>query len=89
LILCQYQEGVILDANPAFLALVGASKQQVLHRSYYDFLLLEVREVFRQKLREAFATGKPVRFDMFASQGNSAPRHWDVVKVPLLEDGHA
>jgi signal transduction histidine kinase len=61
----------------------------VLHRSYYDFLPLEVREVFRQKLREAFATGKPVRFDMFASQGNSAPRHWDIVKVPLLEDGHA
>jgi PAS domain S-box-containing protein len=89
LLLYQDQEGVILDANPAFLALVGASKEQVLHRSYYDFLPVEVREVFREKLREAFATGKPVRFDMFASQGNSAPRHWDVVKVPLLENGRA
>jgi PAS domain S-box-containing protein len=89
LVLYQDQRGIILDANPAFLSLVGAFKQQVLHRSYYDFLPLEVREVFRQKLREAFATGKTVRFDMFASQGNSAPRHWDIVKVPPLKDSHA
>jgi signal transduction histidine kinase len=59
----------------------------VVHRNYHDFLPLEVREVFRQKLHEAFATGKPVRFDMFAAQGDSAPRYWDVVKVPLAENG--
>ncbi|HEX8326052.1 MAG TPA: PAS domain-containing protein [Hymenobacter sp.] len=87
LILYQNEEGIILDANPAFLTLVGLPKDQVLHRNYYEFLPLDVRELFREKLREAFATGKPVRFDLYASQGNSAPRHWDVVKVPLLEHG--
>jgi PAS domain S-box-containing protein len=87
LILYQDEEGIILDANPAFLAVVQLPKQQVLHRSYYELLPPEVGDFFRQKLREAFATGQPVRFDMFAAQGKSAPRHWDVVKVPLVEDG--
>ncbi len=87
LILYQNEAGIILDANPAFLALVGLPKPQVLHRPYSEFLPPEVHELFRQKLREAFATGKPIRFDMFAAQGTSAPRHWDVVKVPLVEDG--
>jgi PAS domain S-box-containing protein len=87
LIIYQNQDGIILDANPAFLALVGLPKEQVLHRNYYEFLPADVQELFREKLREAFATGKPVRFDLYASQGNSAPRHWDVVKVPLLEHG--
>jgi len=87
LILYQDQEGIILDANPAFLALVELPKEQVLHRSYYEFLPPDVRTLFREKLREAVTTGHPVRFDLSASQGKSAPRHWDVVKVPLLEHG--
>lgn len=87
LILYQNQEGIILDANLAFLALVELPKEQVLHRQYYEFLPPDVRDLFREKLREAVTTGKPVRFDLYASQGNSAPRYWDVVKVPLLENG--
>ena len=75
LILYQNEEGTVLDANPAFLTLVGLVKQQVLHQSYYDFLPSQVRDLFREKLREAFATGHPVRFDLFASQGGSAPRY--------------
>ncbi|HEX8658060.1 MAG TPA: PAS domain-containing protein, partial [Hymenobacter sp.] len=87
LILYQNEDGTILDANPAFLALVEQTKPQVLHRSYHEFLPPEVRELFREKLEEAFATGQPVRFDMYASQGGSAPRHWDIMKVPLVENG--
>ena len=87
LVLYQNEEGTILDANPAFLALVEQSRPQVLHRSYDEFLPPNVRDFFRAKLREAFATGQPVRFDLFASQGGSAPRHWDVVKIPLVENG--
>jgi PAS domain S-box-containing protein len=87
LILYQNEVGTILDANPAFLALVEQSKQQVLYRNYHDFLPLDMQDLFREKLREAFTTGKPVRFDMFAAQGTSAPRHWDVVKVPMVENG--
>ncbi|WP_426058630.1 sensor histidine kinase [Hymenobacter sp. B1770] len=86
LIIYQNEAGTILDANPAFLSLVEQSKQQVLYRNYHEFLPPEVQELFRQKLREAFATGQPVRFGMFAAQGHSAPRHWDVVKVPLVEN---
>jgi len=59
LILYQDESGTILDANPAFLALMEQSKQQVLHRNYHDFLPPDVQEVFREKLRQAFTTGNP------------------------------
>ena len=86
IILYQNAESIILDANPAFLALVGEPKERVVGHSYNEFLPPEVHELFAEKLREAFA-GKTVRFDLYASQGQSAPRHWDVVKVPLWEQG--
>ena len=85
LILYQNEASTILDANPAFLTLVGKPKEQVVNHQYDEFLAPEVRDLFREKLAEAF-TGKTVRFEMYASQGNSAPRHWDVVKVPVRED---
>jgi PAS domain S-box-containing protein len=86
LILYQDRAGVILDANPAFLALVGEPKDRVLHHLYTDFLPPDVHELFDEKLREAL-TGRTVRFDMYTAQGKSAPRHWDVVKIPLQEHG--
>ena len=85
LILYQNEASIILDANPAFLALVEKPKGQVVNHHYDEFLPPEVRGLFREKLAEAF-TGKIVRFEMYASQGNSAPRHWDVVKVPVREE---
>ncbi|MFD2788070.1 PAS domain-containing protein, partial [Hymenobacter rubripertinctus] len=86
LILYQNEKAIILDANPAFLALVAEPKDRVVDHCYDDFLPPEVQPLFREKLKEAFA-GKTVRFDMYAAQGKSAPRHWDVVKIPLWENG--
>jgi PAS domain S-box-containing protein len=86
IILYQNEAGIILDANPAFLNLVQEPKENVLNRRYTDLLPVDVRAMFDEKLREAF-TGRTVRFDLYASQGKSAPRHWDVVKIPLEEGG--
>ena len=86
LILFQNADGIILDANPAFLACVGQLRAEVLQRPYADFLPPDVRSFYREKLREAF-TGKTVQFDLYAAQGSAAPRHWDVVKVPVMEHG--
>ena len=85
LILYQNEEATILDANPAFMMLVEEPKEKIINRHYNDFLPPEVQPLFKKKLQEAF-TGKTVRFDIYASQGNSAPRHWDVVKVPVIEN---
>jgi PAS domain S-box-containing protein len=87
LVLYQNEASTILDANPAFLKLVEKPKDQVLNHPYDEFLPPDMRGFFREKLREVFATGQPVHFEMFASQGKSAPRHWDVMKIPLVEDG--
>jgi len=86
LILFQDRAGIILDANPAFLALVEKPKEQVLNRPFADFLPAAVRPLFDQKLREAL-TGHTVRFDMYTHPGHSAARHWDVMKIPLQEHG--
>ncbi len=86
LILYQNEQATILDANQAFLDVVAEPKDRVVDRPYADFLPTEVQPLFREKLQEAFA-GKTVRFDMYAAQGDSAPRYWDVVKVPLFENG--
>ncbi|GAA4026521.1 hypothetical protein GCM10022409_08140 [Hymenobacter glaciei] len=85
IILYQNEEGTILDANPAFLALVNLPKELVIGRTYNEFLPLDVQPMFSEKLREAF-TGKTMRFDMSTSQGTSEMRHWDVVKLPLWEN---
>jgi PAS domain S-box-containing protein len=86
LMLFQDKAGIILDANPAFLALVGETKERVLNRTFAEFLPEDVRPLFAQKLREAL-TGHTVRFDMYTAPGHSATRHWDVVKIPLQADG--
>ncbi len=86
LLLYQNEKAIILDANRAFLDLVDEPKDRVVNRSYNEYLPPEVQPLFAEKLAEAF-TGKTVRFDMFAAQGKSAPRHWDVVKIPLRKKG--
>ena len=85
LILYQNEESIILDANPAFLKLVQEPKENVINRSINDFLPEEVQPLYREKLKEAF-TGKIVRFDLYTTKGDSALRHWDVVKVPVMEN---
>ncbi|MBO2011285.1 PAS domain-containing sensor histidine kinase [Siccationidurans soli] len=85
IILYQNEAGTILDANPAFLALVELPKELVIGREYNEFLPPEVRPMFSDKLREA-CSGRTVRFDMATSQGASETRHWDVVKLPLWEE---
>ena len=85
LILYQNEESIILDANPAFLKLVREPQENVINRSINDFLPEEVQPLYKEKLKEAF-TGKIVRFDLYTTQGESALRHWDVVKVPVKEN---
>ncbi|MCC9168401.1 PAS domain-containing sensor histidine kinase [Pontibacter harenae] len=85
LILYQNEESTILDANPAFLKLVQEPKENVINRNYNEFLSEDVQLLYEEKLKEAF-TGKTVRFDLYTPQGNSAPRHWDVVKIPVSEN---
>lgn len=84
LILYQNEDSIILDANPAFLRLVQEPRERVVNRHYNEFLPPGVQPFYREKLQEAF-TGKVIRFDMYGAQGNSAARHWDVVKVPVIE----
>jgi PAS domain S-box-containing protein len=86
LVLFQNATGVILDANQAFLAHINKPKAQVLHRPLADFLPPEKRPLFQQKLVEAF-WGKKVRFNTEVKFDGLEPRHFDITKVPLMDDG--
>ncbi|AHM58781.1 multi-sensor signal transduction histidine kinase [Flammeovirgaceae bacterium 311] len=85
LILYQNAESIILDANPAFLKFAQEPKENVINRSINDFLPKEVQSLYREKLNEAL-NGKIVRFDLYTTLGDSALRHLDVVKVPVMEN---
>ena len=86
--LFQNQEGVILDANHSFLALIHAEKADVTGRPFNEFLPLELRSLFAGKLAEAFE-GHKVKFDAEVHfVGADEPRMMSCTKVPLLVDSH-
>lgn len=86
LVLFQNKDGVILDANQAFLSLLEKPKTQVLDHTLESFLPPVLVPLFQQKLHEAFQ-GIKVRFDAEVQFDSKAPRMYDVTKVPLKIDG--
>ena len=80
LVLFQDAAGVLFDANPACLHMFGKSSEEVLGRSFSGFLQKPLRELFAQKLREAFA-GRKVQFDVEVQLVSSAqPLMFSVTK---------
>jgi PAS domain S-box-containing protein len=87
LILFQNRAGIILDANPAFLAVVHKQKEEVLNRLFSEFQPPEKVDLFNEKLAEAFR-GTPVEFDVEVQlKGADRPMVLTVAKVPLWVDG--
>ena len=85
IIIYQNEDSTILDANPSFLELVGEPREHVINRNFDDFLPVQVRSYFKEKLREAFK-GNIGRFEMYFAYKNSTAVHWDVVKIPLIKN---
>ena len=86
LLFFQDEEGVILDANTSFLALLHRSKDDVIGQHINEFLPAELIPLFREKLREAFE-GKAVTFDVAVQFKGAVPKVLSISKVPLLEQG--
>ncbi|GAB3290406.1 PAS domain-containing sensor histidine kinase [Hymenobacter tenuis] len=85
-VLFQNDAGIILDANPAFLALVHQEKEAVLNRPFADFLPPEARPLFHEKLMEAFQ-GHPVQFETGVQLLGAEFKVLNVTKVPLWMGG--
>lgn len=87
LVLFQDGNGIILDANPAYLQVLNTRKDEVVNRPFNDFVPPEMRGLFSQKLREAME-GHKVQFDVEVQLiGASRPSIFTVTKVPLRVDG--
>ncbi len=86
LVLFQNKEGVILDANSAFLALLGKPREEIAGHLLTDFLPPELHDLFNQKLRETFE-GHKVQFDVSVQFTGAEPRVLSITKVPLVVAG--
>lgn len=85
-VLFQNSDGVILDANPASLALLNRPRQQVLHQSLWDFLPSDKVPLFQDMLQQAFR-GTKVQFEVAVQFRGAEPKVLSVTKVPLWLDG--
>ncbi|MFD1467556.1 PAS domain-containing protein [Hymenobacter caeli] len=86
LVLFQDAAGLILDANPAFLAFMGEDRADVLGRPLTDFLPPALHALFNEKLREA-CRGHMVQFDVAVPFAGEAPTMLSVTKIPLMVQG--
>ena len=87
LVLFQDASGVIIDANPAYLHILGKTREEVIGRLFSDFLPKPLRKLFAQKLHEAFE-GHKVQFDVEVQfVGSAQPLMFSVTKVPLVVAG--
>ncbi|WP_426060560.1 PAS domain S-box protein [Hymenobacter sp. B1770] len=87
LVLFQDREGIIFDANPAYLNVLEKSRDEVVGRPFEEFLPPHLRGLFTQKLREAFE-GHKVQFDSEVRFVDTARTFMlSVTKVPLVVEG--
>jgi len=87
LVIFQDEQGIVLDANPAFLAALGKSKEEVLGHPLTDFVPAAVHDLFNRKLAEAFQ-GQTVNFEVEVKfVGATRPVILNVTKVSLVRLG--
>ena len=87
LMLFQDKGSVILDANPAYLQVLGRTKEEVVGRPLNAFLPPHLHELFAQKLIEAFE-GHQVQFDAEVQfLDTDTTRMLSITKVPLVVEG--
>ncbi len=79
-------DGVFMYCNPMFEHLVGASKEDIIGKTDFDFFDRELADFFREHDRKAIAAGMPIRNEewlTFAGGGYRAL--FDTVKTPMLD----
>ena len=78
--------GLVLDANPAFLAFFQKQRDEVINRPLADVLPPGARPLFAHKLGEA-AAGQPVRYAARLPEADGRVRTLQVTQNPLEVDG--
>ena len=82
----QTADGLVLDINPALLALIKKEKQEVLNRPLVDFLPAEIRSLVSRMHLEA-ARGTKVQFETTVRFEGEEERIMKATKTPLMVDG--
>ncbi|MFC7000081.1 PAS domain-containing sensor histidine kinase [Rufibacter roseus] len=86
LIIYQNKEGLILDANPAFLKYFQAEKEELLQMQLIDLLPEEVKPICWDSMQKA-VTGEVVNYEVSFSLADHPRQVFDVTKIPVFVNG--
>ena len=86
IVLFQNKDGIILDVNAAALSFFGAQKQDVLNRSFADFLPDETVPVCENALQDAL-NGESVRYEIEIPFEEKGLHKFDIAKMPVVVNG--
>jgi PAS domain S-box-containing protein len=89
LIWSKSKDGKYLACNAMFEKYFGASEDEIIGRTDYDFLDVKLADFFREHDRKAMAAGEPTsneEFITFASDGHSA--FLETIKAPMYDAKH-
>jgi PAS domain S-box-containing protein len=82
-------EGILLSANPAGLALVGAKEEDVLGKPFWDTLWWNHSVDLQRKIKKEFyqaAKGKLVRFEITLPRPDGKTRYMDFSINPVINE---
>ncbi|MFD2515192.1 PAS domain S-box protein [Pontibacter locisalis] len=82
----QDSHGIIVDVNPATLSLLGMQKQEIINKSFSEFLPAEAASVCEQSIKEALG-GSAIRFQIAIPSSDSGEYYFDVIKIPVKVSG--
>ena len=83
-------EGVYLTCNPAFERLYGASREQIVGKTDYDFVDRELADSFRANDRRAIALDRPSVNEEWLTFAEGGYRGlFETIKKPMKEDSGA
>lgn len=78
-------EGRYMQANPAFLTMLGRREDEVIGKTNYDFFPKEYADSFRQNDLQVITTGKSYEFEQIAPFYDP-PHIYTAVKFPLFDE---
>jgi diguanylate cyclase (GGDEF)-like protein/PAS domain S-box-containing protein len=89
LIWLKNSEGVYLQCNPMFERFFGATEEEIIGKTDYDFVDTELADFFRENDRLAMHADEPTMNEewvTFASDGHRA--FLETIKTPMYDDNH-
>ncbi|MFN8610658.1 MAG: PAS domain S-box protein [Vulcanimicrobiota bacterium] len=81
------KDGAYLECNRAFQGFLGASLEQILGKTDYDFVPAELAEFFRHNDQRVLEAGSPIRNEEWVTFPDGHRELLETLKAPFVEHG--